>query len=87
MGLTISAKLIDMGTLNLDTEILEMDNNKPECELSECDGNVFFIIGRVSKALKRAGMSEKAAEWYDKATKCESYDAVIQLAFEYVDVC
>ncbi len=59
---------------------------KPKCELSTCDGNVFMIIGRVIKTLKRADMPEKAQEFRDKATICNSYDAVLQLCFKYVDV-
>jgi hypothetical protein len=50
------------------------------------DGNVFNIIGKVSKSLKRAGMADKAKEFTDKAFKADSYDAVLLLCFEYVDV-
>ena len=63
-----------------------MKQIKPECCLTESDGNVFFIIGRVSKTLKRAGLPEQATEFCDKATKARSYDEVLQLCFRYVDV-
>lgn len=58
----------------------------PECQLTGTDGNVFSIIGTVSRTLKRAGLPEKAKEWSEKAMSCESYDAVLRLAFEYVEV-
>lgn len=60
---------------------------KPECQLSRIDGNVFNIIGTVSKTLKRAGFSDQATEFSSKAMQQESYDAVLRLCFEYVDVC
>lgn len=60
--------------------------NKPECELIGQDGNVFFIIGRVIKTLRRAGMNDKADEFDEKYKECESYDEVLQLAMEYVEI-
>jgi hypothetical protein len=49
-------------------------------------GNVFGIIGCVSKALKRAGQSDRAKEFASRARQCENYDAVLQLCFEFVEV-
>lgn len=60
--------------------------DKPTVELIGQDGNVFSIIGRVSKALKRAGQPEKAKEFSDKAMSSESYDAVLRLCMDYVEV-
>ena len=60
--------------------------NKPSCKLIGEDGNVFSIIGSVSKALKRSGQPEKATEFTNKAFSAESYDKVLQLAMEYVEV-
>lgn len=59
---------------------------KPIVKLSGEDGNVFNIIGRVTKALRRAGQPDKAKEFVQKATSSESYDAVLQLCFDYVEV-
>lgn len=65
-----------------------MENNqKPQCQLTGIDGNVFNIIGKVSNALKRAGLKDKAEEFSNKAVQQESYDDVLRLCFEYVDVC
>ena len=63
-----------------------MEQEKPTCELSGTDGNVFMVIGKVSKTLKRAGLRDKAKEFTDKASHAESYDKVLQLCFEYVEV-
>ncbi len=57
-----------------------------EVELSDTDSNVFSIIGKVKKALKRAGHHEAAQEFSDEAMRQESYDDVIQLAMRTVDV-
>ena len=59
---------------------------KPECQLTGEDGNAFAVIGRVSRALKQAGQPERAKEWTSKAMDCDSYDALLQLAFDYVEV-
>jgi hypothetical protein len=59
---------------------------KPECNLSECDGNVFAIIGRVRRVLKRADMGDKAEEFSEKAKVAASYDDVLKLCFDYVEV-
>jgi len=65
---------------------MEQVVEKPECQLTDTDGNIFAIIGKVSKTLKRAGQPEKATEFYNKAMQSDSYDAVLQLCFQYVDV-
>ena len=51
------------------------------------DGNVFNVMGIVNKALKDAGLGDKAEEFRNRVFKQESYDAVLRLCFEYVDVC
>ena len=59
---------------------------KPKCKLIGEDGNVFVIIGKVSKVLKQNNMEEKATEFRAKAMNSESYDEVLILVNEYVDV-
>ena len=59
---------------------------KPICKLVGTDGNAFSIIGRVSRALKDAGLRDRAKEFTDKAFKSGSYDALLALCLNYVDV-
>jgi hypothetical protein len=59
---------------------------KPEVQLTGTDGNVFAIIGTVSKTLKRAGLTAEAQEFTKKAFASESYDAVLRLAMTYCEV-
>jgi len=63
------------------------ENLKPECQLTGINGNVFNIIGTVSKTLRNAGLRDKAVEFSDLTVQQESYDDVLRLCFEYVDVC
>ena len=59
---------------------------KPKCKLVGTDGNAFSLIGKVSKALRSAGQSDKAKEFTSKAFSCASYDALLVLCLEYVEV-
>lgn len=63
-----------------------MSEMKPTCKLTGTDGNVFMIIGRVSKTLKRANRAEQATEFTNKAMSAGSYDEVLRLCFDYVEV-
>jgi hypothetical protein len=60
--------------------------DKPECRLTGTDGNVFAIIGNVSRTLKQAGLKEQAEEFRRKAMGAQSYDEVLRLCMDYVDV-
>lgn len=74
------------GMRKITREALEMNEpRKPKVKMLGEDGNVFSIIGRVSKALKRDGQEDRAKEWTDMAMKCKSYDAVLQLMFDFVE--
>lgn len=55
-------------------------------QLSGRDGNVFAIIGAVSRALKRAGNPDMAVEFQSRACNAQSYDEVLQIVMEYVEV-
>lgn len=59
---------------------------KPKCKLTGTDGNAFAIIANVSRCLKKAGLNELAAEFRSKALASKSYDALLVLCSDYVDV-
>jgi hypothetical protein len=61
-------------------------NNLPKCELIGHDGNVFNIIGKVASTLSRAGQKDKAKEWSRRAMSAGSYDEVLAMLHEYVEV-
>ena len=54
-------------------------------QLSGEDGNVFSIIGRVTKALKRVGEYDAATQFANDAMDCPSYDDVLQLVMRTVE--
>lgn len=59
---------------------------KPVCVLIGTDGNVFAVIGRVRAALIGAGQPDRAAEFVKRAFSARSYDEVLRLCMEYVEV-
>ena len=60
--------------------------DKIKVKLVGTDGNVFSIIGKVSKELKRAGMVDEAKEYTAKCFGAGSYDEALQITMDYVDV-
>ena len=58
---------------------------RPKVKLIGEDGNVFYIIGKASKALRSTG-GTLADEFADKALAASSYDEVLQLVHQYVEV-
>lgn len=59
---------------------------KPPCKLIGEDGNVFWIIGRVRSALRVAGQEDRARKFVERAYRSGSYEEVLQLCLEYVEV-
>ena len=57
-----------------------------EVELSGQDGNAFFIIGRVSKAMRRAGIDSGEIDAYRAAAMSGDYDNVLQVTMATVEV-
>ena len=53
--------------------------------LSDEDGNAFVIMGRVRKALRRAG-HEDLIEEYTKEANSGDYDHLLQTTMKYVEV-
>jgi hypothetical protein len=47
---------------------MSVDPAKPTCKLIGEDGNVFWIIGRVRKALRESGQEGRAREFVDGHT-------------------
>jgi len=59
---------------------------KPRCKLIGIDGNVFNIIAAVRRSLRKAGDEPASKEFTARATSSESYDAVLALCDEYVEI-
>lgn len=59
---------------------------KIEVQLTGTDGNVFALLGKVGKALRRGGFPELEKELTSRVFAASSYDEALQLMMEYVEV-
>jgi hypothetical protein len=59
---------------------------KPTVKLIGEDGNAFAIMGRVKKALMRAGADKEYIDKYLKEAISGDYDHLLVVSMEYVDV-
>ena len=60
--------------------------NKPIVRLVNEDGNAFVILGKVTKALKKAGYTkEQVAEYVAEATS-GSYSDLLAVTNEWVEI-
>lgn len=50
------------------------------------DGNAFSILGRVSKAMRRAGLSRAQTDEYRREATAGDYDHLLRVTMDYVDV-
>lgn len=57
-----------------------------EVQLSGEDGNAFFIIGNVSKALRKADVPNAEIAKFREQAMSGDYDNVLRTAMEWVDV-
>ena len=64
----------------------EQNKRKPECKLVGTDSNIFALVGRASKALKKAGLFDKAKEMSSKVFASGSYHEALAIIEEYVEV-
>lgn len=55
-------------------------------QITDEDGNIFFIMGRVSRALKRGGRSDLVDPFLDEIKATGSYTAALGVVERYVDV-
>jgi hypothetical protein len=60
--------------------------NKPTVKLVGEDGNAFSIMGRVKKALRRAGADKEYTDKYLKEATSGDYDYLMVVSMEYVNV-
>ena len=58
----------------------------PSVKLIGQDGNAFFIMGRVSDALKKSGADEEYVKKYFKESTAGNYDHLLQTAMKFVNV-
>lgn len=57
-----------------------------EVQLTGEDGNAFFIMGRVSKALRKEGVAKDEIEAFQKEAMSGDYDNLLRTCMKYVNV-
>lgn len=63
-----------------------MDKEKlPRVKLVGEDGNIYSIVGRASRALRKAGLSAKIEEMCARVSKAKNYDEALGIVTEYVE--
>ena len=55
-------------------------------QLSGQDGNAFMIIGRVTRAMRSAGIDSEVIEEFTEDAMSGDYDHVLQTCMKYVEV-
>ena len=63
------------------------EKNRPLCPIIGADGNIFNILGMASRTLRRNGMTEEAAEMYNRVTSSNSYDEALCIITDYITPC
>ena len=64
---------------------MKAPDEKPKVALVGEDGNAFAIMGRVSKALRRAGADNEYIDKYREEATSGDYDNLLCVTMNYVD--
>ena len=59
---------------------------KPICKLIGENGNIFNLMGIVSKVLKNNNLHDEANEMTDRVFNSRSYDEVLRIFADYIEV-
>lgn len=62
-----------------------MSENKPRVKMIGEDGNAFSILGKVNKALKKAGRPKEGKMFLEEAMQGD-YNHLLKTAMKYVTV-
>ena len=65
---------------------MKAPETKPEVILVGADGNAYAIMGRVTKALKRAGADKEYTDKYMAEAMAGDYDNLLVVTMGYVEV-
>ena len=57
-----------------------------EVQMTGQNGNIFAIMGRVQKAMKRAGFAKESKELVKEVTSSHSYSEALEVIADYVEV-
>jgi hypothetical protein len=88
VGRRLARRVYGRTTGRLARRILRMNVTYPdvEVELIGHDGNAIGIIGKVSRAIRRAHGHDAGTDFVNQATQCGSYDELLALVMRTVEV-
>jgi hypothetical protein len=58
---------------------------KVQCQLVGQDGNAFAIMGRVQRAMRKAGYSHQATTEYGEASMSGDYNHLLRVAMDWTE--
>ena len=58
---------------------------KPKAPLIGADGNIFNLMGIVSRTLRKAGQGYLVQEMNNRVTSCSDYNEALNVLFDYVE--
>lgn len=61
-------------------------SGKPKCKLIGEDGNIFNLVGKASRALRKNKMHQSAKEMENRVFDSNSYEEAIYIIGEYVEI-
>ena len=64
----------------------KLSYDKPAVKLVGENGNAFFILGKVKKAMLSAGASRNETTEFMRKATAGNYDNLLRVCMEYVDV-
>lgn len=64
----------------------DADAEKPDCEFSGKDGNVFNLVGIAARILRKHGQEKQADEMKDRVFSSGSYGEALSIIGEYVNI-
>ena len=65
---------------------MEVRYPQVKVELVGQDGNAFSIMGRVSRAMRRAGLTQEQIKEYTDEATAGDYDHLLQTTMRFVEV-
>jgi hypothetical protein len=65
---------------------MKAPNEKPTVKLIGQDGNAFFILGKISDALREAGADPKYIQKYFKESTAGDYNNLLQTARKFANI-
>ena len=64
----------------------QQHNGKPDCPLIGEDSNIFNLMAIASRTLKENGLPEQAREMRQRIEQSHSYDSVLSIISDYVNI-